>query len=343
MSRIPLAVVSLLAVVLAVSLVPAPASAQLQDIAFSIECPPGPATIQPLAAPGTWECTAILEYKSAGTGLSDPTQPAIVGLEFPDHPSYMRPVVSPETIVSFGGGAGNERVEQPVRITVGLTAEAPAFETTNLWVRPYVIQHPRDEGDLSEFVSQAHTNLSVTAGYVSIYTVRLVDVKTEARPQEPLKYMLEIDNFSNGPTRFQFSTPGGNLSQGFQVLPPDPTIVPGRGQGADAGDPFGGNQTGGNGTGGANASQAPNASSSQPGHASLPVEVYTPYHNGYVNQRAPIQIQIDAFYGPNLDITGISSVVSTLGTVKGVYTPAPGAALAALVLVLGAVGLRRVT
>lgn len=339
MRGVYLAAVSLLAVVLVVSLIPAPASAQLQDIAFSLECPPGPATIRPLGAPGTWECTAVLEYKSAGTGLSDPAQPAIVGLEFPDHPSYMRPVVSPDTVVSFGGGPGTERVEQPVRVTVGLTADAPAFETNNLWIRPYVIQHPRDEGDLSEFVSQAHTNLSVTAGYVSIYTVRLVDVTTEARPQEPLQYRLEIDNFSNGPTRFQFSTPGGNLSQGFQVLPPDPTVVRGRGAGGQAGDPFGGgpgdNQTGGN------ASEAGNTSPMSPGQASLPMEVYTPYHNGYVNQRAPIQVQIDSFYGPNLDIQGISSVVSTLGTVKGVYTPGPGAPLAMLFLTGAAVVLRR--
>lgn len=334
-----LAIVSLAAVVLVVSLVPAPASAQLQDIAFSLDCPQGPETIRPLSVPGTWDCTAVLEYKSAGTGLTDPAQPAIVGLEFPEHPAYMRPVASPATIVSFtGGGAGEERVEQPVRITVGLTADAPAFQTNNLWIRPYVIQHPRDEGDLSEFTTLAHTNLSVTPGYVSIYTVRLVDVETEARPQEPLRYRLEIDNFSNGPTRFQFSTPGGNLSQGFQVLPPDPTVVPGRD--AATGDPFNanasqeGNATDGNGTEG-------NASAVEPGHASLPFEVYTPYHNGYVNQRAPIQVQVDSFYGPNLQIEGISSVVSTLGTAKGVYTPGPGAPLAIFLLVVAAAGVRR--
>lgn len=328
-----LAAISLMAVVLVVSLVPAPASAQLQDIAFSLDCPQGPETIRPLSAPGTWDCTARLEYKSASTGLSDPVQPAIIGLEFPDHPGWMRPVISPDTVVSFGGGAGTELVERPVRVTLGLTADAPAFQTSNLWIRPYVIQHPRDEGDLSEFTTLAHTNLSVTPGYVSIYTVRLVDVETEARPQEPLKYRLEIDNFSNGPTRFQFSTPSGNLSQGFQVLPPDPTIVPGRG--GAAGDLFNVNASEvGNGT-------DSNASSVEPGRASLPFEVYTPYHNGYVNKRGPIQVQVDSFYGPNLQIQGISSVVSTLGTAKGVYTPGPGAPLAIFFLVVAAAGARR--
>ncbi len=334
MRRAHLAVISLMAVVLVVSLVPAPASAQLQDIAFSLDCPPGPESVRPLSTPATWECIARIEYKSASTGLTDPTQPGIIGLEFPEYPPWMRPVVSPDTVVSFGGGAAQETVEQPVRITLGLTADAPAFQTTNLWIRPYVIQHPREEGELSVFTTVAHTNLSVTAGYVSLYDVRLIDVETEARPQEPLRYRLEIDNFSNGPTRFEFSTPAGNLSQGFQTLPPDPAIVPGRG--SSSGDPFNPNASGED----ANASQG-NASSVQPGQASLPFEVYTPYHNGYVNQRAPIQIQVDSFYGPDLQIQGTSSVVSTLGTAKGVYTPAPGAPLAIFFLVVAAAGARR--
>lgn len=333
-----IATISLIAVVLVLSLVPAPASAQLQDIAFSLDCPPGPDTIRPLSAPGSWECTARLEYKSARTGLTDPTQPAIIGLEFPDHPPWMRPVVSPDTVVSFGAGPGQEVVEQPVRVTVGLTADAPAFQTTNLWLRPYVIQHPREEGELSKFTTRAHTNLSVTAGYVSIYTVRLVDVKTEARPQEPLRYNIEIENFSNGPTRFQFSSPAGNLSQGFQVLPPDTVVVPGRGTAAGAGDPFNPNGTEG---GQGDASTDGNVTRTAPGRVSLPLEVYTPYHNGYVNQRAPIQIQVDSFYGPNLQIQGVSSVVSTLGTAKGVYTPGPGAPLAILFLAAGALVVRR--
>lgn len=312
-----------LALVLVLPALATPASAALQDISFDLSCPTEPKTVRPASQPVSWECTARLEYTSASTGMTDPVQPAIVGLEFPEPAPWMRPVVSPPTVISLGPNEGEEVVTETVRVTVGATSDAPAFRTTNLWIDPYVIQHPREEGELSQFDRLSGTNVTVVPGYYNQYNVRIVTETGEARPQEALRYLVEIDNFSNGPTRFEFSLPS-EVPEGFIPLTPEPLILGGR-----SADPLGGGEA--NET--SNETEEANGSATMPSRASVPFEIQTPYRNGYVDERTPIQVQVDSFYAPDPTVTGTTSVVTTIGQARGVYIPGPAAPAAVLAAV----------
>lgn len=296
-----------------------PASAQLQDIAFGWECPAEAKVVPPAGAPATWSCTATMQYKSAGTGFTDPMQPAIVGIEFPDHPDWMVPVAAPPVISTLGPFPQGEVLEIPVEITVGATRDAPAFETSNLWVRPYVIQHPRSDGDLSKITVRSQLNLSVTPGYVSSFNVRVDEKAQEARPPDPLRYTIEIDNFSNGATRFDFSLVS-NGTGGFVPLAPEPLVVAGAQPGVGLG--------GGNASAETNDTQA-TVQNSQ----TVPFEVQTPLGNGYANERRVIQLRVDSSFGPDPSVEGVSSMVTVIAQAKGLYVPGPAAPVTALALV----------
>lgn len=301
------------------TLLATPAAAQLQDIAFRWDCPTEAKTVRPANAPKTWSCTAEMQYKSAGTGFTDPQNPAIIGIDFPDHPSWMLPVASPPEIVTIGPFPQGEFIEFPVDITVGVTRDAPAFQAENLWVRPYVIQHPRTEGDLSRITTRSHVNLTVIPGYVSSFDVRVVEKAQEARPPDPLRYTIEIDNYSNGATRFDFSMVSEE-SGGFTPLPPAPLVIPGAQPGASLAP---GNATG-NGTDGEQTSVSQDTAI---------FEVQTPLGNGYANERRPLQLKIDSSFAPDPTVQGISSTVTVIAQARGLYVPGPAAPLTALALV----------
>lgn len=321
------------AVVLALvgTLLVGPASAQVQDIAFRWDCPAEAKTVQPASSPETWSCTAEIQYKSAGSGFTDPQNPLIMGIEFPDHPSWMLPVASPPQITTIGPFPQGEFIDFPIDITVSVTRDAPAFETENLWVRPYVIQNPRPEGDLSKVTTRSQLNLSVTPGYVSSYTAHVVTPAQETRPPDPLRYTVEIDNFSNGATRFDFAMVS-NQTGGFTPLVPEPLVVPGAQPGASL---EGGNATE-NGTGEANASQQPAGS-----QGTVTFDVQTPLGSGYANERRPLQLGIESSFAPDPSVRGVSSVVTVVAQARGLYVPGPTAPLLALALVGAAVLMTR--
>lgn len=306
----------LLVLVLGVGLVVAGSAAALQEIAFHLDCPADPKNVQPASPPGVWDCTARFEYLSASTGLTDPTQPAIVGLEIVDAEPWVQPVLSQSEIVSSGPAAGEETVTKPVRVSVSTTMQAPAFETTSVVIEPYVIQHPRSEGELSRITELAGSSVTVTPGYRSNFEASIEPAEATARPQGVLEYEITIENYSNGMTRFTFSPPE-EPPEGFQVMAPEPVTVPGV-TGAVVG----------------------NASEEGPFTFTVPFEVQAPYSNGYVNERVPIGLTVQAGYALDESLDPKSARLEATAQVQGAYVPGPGA-LAATVAACGAALLAR--
>lgn len=302
-------------------LVLSPPSGALQEISFELDCPSQAETVQPLGNPVHWDCTARFDYLSAGTGMTDPVQPGIIGLEAPDPEPWMRTTISPSTVVSMGPNGGEERVEKPVTVSVSVTADAPAFQTTNLWIEPHVIQHPREEGELSTFTNLIGSDLTLMPGYVSLFDVRVHAERAQAQPQEPLLYTIQIDNYSNGPTRFDFNIPEADEEHGFMPLTPQPIFVPG----ASIDEPF---------TDDANTTEQPSNATRTPTTVNIPLEVYTPYRNGYVDERIPLDLEVVSSFAPDQSIPGERALVSFHGQTKGVYIPSAGLPL----LVLATVG-----
>lgn len=296
----------LLLLVLGVGLTVAGSATALQEIAFHLECPPGSSTVQPASPPGVWDCTARFEYLSASTGLTDPTQPAIVGLEVVDAEPWLQPVLSNSEIVSTGPAAGEETVTKPVRVSVSTTMQAPAFQTTSLVIEPYVIQHPRSEGELSRITELSGSSVTVTPGYRSNFDARIEPTEANARPQGVLEYEITIDNYSNGMTRFTFSPPE-EPPEGFQVMAPEPVTVPGM-------------------TGGV----VGNASEEGPTTFTVPFEVQAPYSNGYVNERVPIGLTVQAGYALEESLDPKSARLEATAQVQGAYAPGPSVLAAAL-------------
>lgn len=306
--------------VLAGGLALAGSAAALQDIAMGIECPQDPRTVQPASTPATWACTAQFEYTSANTGMTDPVQPAIVELTFPEAPEWATAVASPQRIVTLGPSNAEEVVEVPLTISVSATTDAPAFQTDQLRVEPVVIQHPRSEGELSRISFTNPTHLTVTPGYMSSYEVRIQPVEDRTRPQEPLRYEIHIDNHSNGPTRFSFRVPG-EAPEGFTPMVPEPVIVPGA----------------------ADSQTLPGNETPESSNATVAFAVQTPYRNGYVNERVPVQLAVDSAFAPDVTVKGVSSNVAWVGQAQGAYVPGPGAWMAALAgLAAAGVARRRV-
>ncbi len=310
-----------LTLLLGLLLILSPPSTALQEISFEIDCPSQAETVQPLGNPVHWDCTARFDYLSAGTGLTDPTQPGIIALEPLDPEPWMRTTISPSQVISMGPDGGEERVEKPVTVTVSLTADAPAFKTTNLWIEPSVVQHPREEGELSTFTNLIGTDITLMPGFVSIFDVRVHAERDQAQPQQPLLYTIQIDNYSNGPTKFDFNIPETDNEHGFMPLTPQPIFVPG----ATPDDPYAEEM---------NTTAQPSNNTRTPTTTMIPFEVYTPYRNGYVDERVPIDLEIISSFAPDPSIPGERALVTLHGQAKGVYVPGPALPL----LVLAGVG-----
>jgi hypothetical protein len=308
-----LAVVGL-ALAATLSLVASPAGA-LQEIAVETDCPDTAQPVRPAGRPATADCTLRLSYSSAGTGLTDPVQPGIPELTFPGLDPWLNAVASPSQIVTWGPGNAEEIVEIPVRVTVDASQRAPAFQTSQVEVRPEVVQHPRSEGELSRFSGVASASLPVVPGYVGLFEARMTPVQDQVRPQETLRYEVELTNHANGPTRFTFEVPGEG-PPGFTPMVPEPVVVPG-----------------------ISATDQPatgNASSEGPPTWTTVFEVQTPYRNGYVDDRVSVQLRVDSAWAVDPSEEGMSATLTRTGHAQGAYLPGPGAGFAALAAVAGA-------
>ena len=269
-----------------------PASAQQQTNTLQINCTGGPSEIQPLGAPGGWNCQAIMTY--AG-GTSDPVNPATVTFSAPDAPSWANVIIAPTSLAFVPPTGQTEQVSQPFQISVALTQDAPAFQTQRITIQAST------SAPAGTTIAVQPTQIAVTPGYFNLYNVRLDSKIGQGGPQDSVEYPIIIDNFSNGDTRFEFSLLNpDNLPSGFQPVVPEPIVLQSKATG--------GKQTSGQ----------------------VTFQVYTPFQNGYVNEIGAMQIKVDSFYAPNTNINGASSQVSTLTQARGFYVPGPATPLVIL-------------
>jgi hypothetical protein len=297
-----------------IALVPTNASAQeAQTITASIkDCSKtGDQTIRPLGAPGQWGCT--LEVQWSGEGIVDPTRPVTVSVNSPTSISWANAIISPSsvTITPSTGQDGAVTETRDIDVRVSLLASAPAFSSQELTLEPQVTAEQEDE---AQTTATSGTQLTITPAYFNLYNVRLNQKIQEASPDSSVTFPIQIDNFSNAQTRFEFSQPsagggedggdgGGSQAQGsdtFRGVTPSPLVIQSQAQG--------GEQT----------------------KDTATFQVFTPYSNGYVNRIGSLQLQIDSKYAVDTSETGAGSQVSTLTKVKGFYVPGPGGLLALL-------------
>lgn len=206
----------------------------------------------------------------------------------------------------------NDTLTVGLPVAVGFTQDAPAFDPVTATVEIQV-QKNHTDGNTTH-LDPVEVEITATPGYFNLYNARMETKMAQAGPQESVAYPIVIENYSNGPTRFEFSvTNPDSIPGGFQPVVPEPVILEST-------------TTGGTKT-----------------EATVTFSVYTPFHNGYVNEQGAIQLTIDSFYAKDTAHQGESSHLSTLTQARGVYIPGPGsvAALVALAGVALAVGRRR--
>ncbi len=285
------------------ALVASPASAQGGG-SVQIDCSNGPQQIQPLGAPGQWDCTAQIQFPR---GLGDPTIFYTLTLRDQDSPSWANVIISPGAISGQWEGDGETTQTRNFKLSVGLTANAPAFEPTRV-----TIGGEMDTSGSPQQFTVAQTQITVTPGYFNLYNVRMDKKIGQGGPQDSVDYPIQIDNFSNGQTRFEFELVSDEVPTGFQPVVPEPVVLE-----SQAG---GGEQTQGQ----------------------VTFSVYTPFQNGYVNDVGAIQLRVKSFYAPDTSIQGATSQVSTLTQARGFYVPGPAAPLLVLGVLGAAVGMAKV-
>lgn len=194
-----------------------------------------------------------------------------------------------------------------VPVEVRFTQQAPAFEPQQADVDVHV-QKQAPDGNTTT-LPPAQASVTATPDYFNQFNANLQTKIAEAGPQEQVRYTIAIDNYSNGDTRFTFSLPA-ELPGGFEAVVPSPMVIQTNATGGDASD-------------------------------EATFTVFTPFHNGWVNEVGAIQLRIDSFYAANTSIEGNSTQLSTLTKTQGMHVPGPGAGLALLSLAGLAVAARK--
>lgn len=119
-------------------------------------------------------------------------------------------------------------------------------------------------------------------------------------PQASLQFQITIENYADAAT-FTFESPEEELSE-FQVIDPSPLALP-------AGQP------------------------EDPAVTTVSLLVYTPFHNGYVNEEAEIPLTVHATHESDEDVQGESKTIQVTAQAQGLHIPHPLVApLAALAL-----------
>jgi hypothetical protein len=271
------------------------ASAQGQTVTAKItDCNSQQETIRPLGAPRQYSCTLTVEW--AGS-VSDPANPVTVQISVPDQKSYMDVILSPSAATFIPPEDGEGERSQTIDIAVSLTQAAPAFESKQLTLQPD-LNVPNQEAQSAQETSN---QIAVTPGYFNLYNVRLDKKIGEGSPDSDVTYPIELDNFSNGDTRFEFTPVSeDNIPAGYQPVIPSALNL--------RSEATGGDQTKG----------------------TVTLQVFTPFQTGYVNRIASIQMNVDSKYAADTSIEGASSQVATLTKTKGFYVPGPGVILSSL-------------
>lgn len=279
------------------------ASAQgVSPVTIQLSCTGGPSEIQPLGAPGSWNCQA---NPSVGGGITDPVTFLTINLQATDAPSWANVIIAPSALSFTYSPQDQGYPSVPFSVSIALTQNAPAFQSTK------VTLSGQATGSQAQDISVLTTQLTVTPGYFNLYNVRVDNKIGQGGPQDSVVYPIQIDNFSNGETRFEFSLAQEDTPAGFQAVIPEPIVLQSQ-------------ATGGETTSG-----------------QVTFSVYTPYQNGYVNEVGSIQLRVDSSYAPNTNIQGASSQVSTLTQARGFYVPGPATPLVAIGILGAALGLAR--
>ncbi len=279
------------------------ANAQAQEVSFQLSCSGGPDEIRPLSTPGSWSCTA--DPRVTTGPVSDPATFISIQLEPENEQSWMNTVIAPTSLVfEYVQGEGYEA--QNFNVEVALTQNAPAFESNRLTIGGNVISEGAPAG---RSVSVQPTDILVTPSYFNLYNVRLDTKIGQGGPQDSVDYNIQIDNFSNGDTRFEFNPANEEIPEGFQAVPPDPVVL--------QSEATGGERT----------------------TEQVTFSVYTPYRNGYVNEVGAIRLAISSAYATDTTYEGVGSTISTLTQARGFYVPGPGGALTGLAVVAATIGL----
>lgn len=186
-------------------------------------------------------------------------------------------------------------------VEIGFTRDAPAFEPVTATVEVHV-QKNHTGGNVTH-LDPAEAEITATPGYLNLYNARVDKKIAQAGPQESVEFPIVIENYSNGPTRFVFSLSNpDNVPDGFEPVVPEPLVL--------QSDATGGTTTTG----------------------TVVFTVYTPFHNGYVNEVGAIQLQIDSFHAEDESYRGESSHISTLTQARGFHVPGPGWLVVAVAL-----------
>lgn len=249
--------------------------------------------IRPLGTPGTWDCTVTIQFQGSNT-VGDPASFYTASLS-ESSPGWANVIVSPGT--QSGTYQQGETITLEFQVDVALTQDAPALT-------PDKVELTTDVTTTSQqSVTPSSTEITIVPDYYNLYNVALQKKIGQGGPQESVDYPIQIDNFSNGDTRFTFSlVDSDNVPAGFNPTTPDPTVL--------RSPATGGEET----------------------STQVTFSVYTPYQNGYVNEIGAIQLQIDSAYAQDTSKEGVASTISTLTQARGFYVPGPGAGMTALAI-----------
>jgi uncharacterized membrane protein len=171
------------------------------------------------------------------------------------------------------------------KMLVSTTADAPAFTPAPIKIQAVA----ETNGNLKGSTGTDQT--LVTADFFSIIDAQATTTIQVASPQQQVSYPITVTNFGNAQTKVFFEV--SNAPEGWQVIPPQPTILESKQQGGKI------TQT------------------------TVYLTVQTPWKNGYMNTVGAITMKITTKYALDPKVVGDASQISVLTTTKGFYVPGP--------------------
>lgn len=193
--------------------------------------------------------------------------------------------------------------EIPVKVTgtVYLTRDAPAFSTANI-----VIKASSTGGTCVQPPKEAEGKTSVKAGFYGKMQARLEKTIDGAGQNSKVTIPLIVENFGNGEILTKYKLENAEKTKVDVILPGNIIVPTAIGTSLDP-------------------------------KQILPIDIQTPYKNGYMNDVAPVVITITSESSEDPEIKGQDATVTALIRTQGVYVPGfelttlMAAALAALV------------
>ncbi|MHB8604152.1 MAG: hypothetical protein ACYDCK_02760 [Thermoplasmatota archaeon] len=242
--------------------------------------------VQPLSGLGIMKIDVNYQYFAPASAVPSPTA---VHLKVTDQPPWAVISISPSTIffpIQPGTSPGTTVTDSPISVNVLITttADAPAFTAA-----PLKISATADPNTGVIAGSTADDQTQIQAGFFSIIDAQVAEPVKIERPQSAVTIPITLTNFGNANTKVTFSIveKSGNL----QIVVPQPLTMESK-------------QTGG-----------------KLYQQVVAFTVQTPYHNGYLNEPATVQLGLSSVYALDPTKKGDTTQVSVLVTTKGFYVP----------------------